>query len=1218
MDRGRSVEKEKHPRETTNIISKFSFFYIIALFKKGYTKGLEYDDVYDVLNTCRSNELGNRLEQEWQKEKTKHKKPLLFRPLLFCFGKTFITLGVIQLVVKLIITVWSPHARSKLISYFSPDQTDLTKSDAINFACIVIGLNVFSILFFHNFRLYVLALGLGVKAAVSSLLYRKSLKLNCETLSQVTVGKITTVINRDVEIFQQFVSQGNDMWIALVQTFMICYLVYNKIGIASWAGITFFFVVLPLQMYIGKLAYNYRLKCSIKTDERLEITQEVLSAIKIIKMYTWEKYFERKICDARKAELQKLHKLFYSRVLINVIGRICSRSAFFIFLMTYVWMDNTVTAETVYYILSCFEDLQTSLSNSIPSGFSKAAEVYAVIKRCEKVLNCEEMPLKCETSEIVCPQIVLSNVSVKVCGRTVLDKISIDINQGLNIVVGPVGAGKSTLLKAIMQDCEMSGNVRVLGSISYASEEPWLFPSSIKNNILFGEEYCEKRYEEILKICSLDYDLELIDGGDSTVVGDRGVNLSKGQQTRVNLARALYKNSDIYLLDDSLASLDAHVSDHIFKECIQKFLKNKICVFVTNNLDYIQEADNIIMVDDDSFSCSHNFDKKKLIDSGEYLIDNIKTEELVARAPVYHEIKNPGKVSLADYYNYVSYGGGVITFCLIMALFTAYQGASSYSEKLLSNWVTLEQNVSTLKTINLTNTPEYEQIYEERTNSLTLYSAMFAIAIVLYLVSIFTYFFFIKTASKNLHKAMLKTIMNATMKFFDNNFIGNVLTRFSKDCVTVDEYLPFVLIECLLMIFVVSGGVILLTSVNIIFLVGFFILLGVAYLIKHYCQPTGRNLQRLHVMARCPMVGHVNSSLTGLSTIRASNAQDMIIKEFDRYQDQFTSAHYMLDNSLIALSFSLELFSALFITSIIVQFLATDFGPSVGDVGLAINQAFAISEIISNGIRVIADTENLMTSVERILEYVRLEQEDKHGSFIDHWPTTGAIDFANISLNYGGKKDMLKDISFKINPKENLGIVGRTGAGKSSIISSLLRLYQINGTVTIDGIDTKIVSLKCLRSSISVIPQDPFLFSGTIRDNLDPLNKYTDDQIWQVLSELRLKQVIGDLGLVVDKGSTLSSGQKQLLCLARVILRKNKIIILDEATANVDQETDRMIHDAVWKNFAESTVITIAHRLLSVLDCDRVIVMKNGQVSECDQPQIMLQNKSSFFHSIVK
>lgn len=292
-------------------------------------------------------------------------------------------------------------------------------------------------------------------------------------------------------------------------------------------------------------------------------------------------------------------------------------------------------------------------------------------------------------------------------------------------------------------------------------------------------------------------------------------------------------------------------------------------------------------------------------------------------------------------------------------------------------------------------------------------------------------------------------------------------------------------------------------------------------------------------------------------------------------------------------------------------------GTDVGDVGLAINQSFFISALISGGVRTVFDCENLMTCVERMLEYVGLEQEEKSGIVIKDWPKNASVNFIDVSLNYS-ENNTLYNINFMMQPQEKLGIVGRTGAGKSSLISSLFRLYPFSGKITIDEVDIQKVSLNSLRSNISVIPQEPVLFTGTLRENLDPFNKYTDEQIWTVLQKVNLKTLVDNLNVRIDKGVVFSSGQKQLLCLARVILQNNKIVILDEATANVDQETDRLILETVRNHFAECTIIIIAHKLLSVLSCNNVVVLNDGRVSEYDKPEKLLKDKNSFFYSVIK
>ncbi|XP_044266944.1 probable multidrug resistance-associated protein lethal(2)03659 [Tribolium madens] len=1217
MDRDNTSTRETNPRETANIFSFLSFFYSLELFQKGYSKSLEMDDVYEVVSDCRAKELGDRLEKQWRIEENKRRKPSVCRALWACFGKTFILLGLIQFASTVVKTIWSPKALSKLISYFNPGQTDLTKQDAYYYACMVITLSLVDLIVKSNYRLAAAQLAVGIKAAVSSLLYRKSLKLSNESLSEITAGKITTITSKDLEIIETVTREGNDVWIALLQTGLICYLIYYQIGIASFAGITFFFVVLPIQALLGKMAYNLKLKCSRKCDERLEFLKEVMSAIKIIKMYTWETFFETKINNARKEELKELYKLYYTKVWILIIGNISTKLAFFIFLITYIWFGNDVSAEVVYYIASCFKDLELSLNRTIPFGISQIAEMFATTKRIESVLKSKELGPVLEYIECTEPEIILDEITVKIKDKTVLKNVSLTLHSGLHVVLGPVGSGKTTFLKTILRETGFSGEIRVFGKISFASQEPWLFPSTIKNNILFGEKYFPERYTKILKICNLNHDLNLLPEGDDTLIGDRGLNLSKGQQARVNLARALYRESDIYLLDDCLAALDAHVSDSIFQQCICKFLKNKICIFVTNNSDYSPSADNIIVLESGSAKIEKKIKLEEKIFELKAHNKNNKSEKNQVeikslKNTIYHEEKKSGKVPLRDYHQYVIYGGGLFIFCLLIGLFVATQLTASYSEKILSEWVTLQQNFTNYKKF------ETKSLSSERNNLLIIYVTAVIFSILLSLIRSFAFFFFTKKASFNIHKAMVYNILNSTMQFFDSHLIGNVLNRFSKDFATVDETIPFVVIECIIIIFEVVGSIILLTTVHYIFFLEAFIVLFVACVVKQYCQPAGRNMERVHVSARSPIIGHMSTSLEGLTTIRASNAQDVVIKEFERHQDLFSSAYLMVVTIFRALNFFMELVCVAFFGIVVLQFLVTDLDASVGDVGLVMTQSLATVTTFTIAIINIADCENLMISVERVLEYTKLQEEKKDGEIIDNWPKHGLVAFNNVSLNYGTNKQMLKNVNFAIAPKEKLGLVGRTGAGKSSIISALFRLYEIEGSVTIDNTDIKEISLKLLRSRITVIPQDPYLFLGTIRENLDPLGRHKDEEIWKLLKDLQLDSSIDNLNSQIDKGSNFSGGQKQLLCLARAVLRKSNILVLDEATANVDQETDALIEETVRKHFGDSTVIVVAHRLLSVMNCDKVVVMSDGRVSEFDEPGKLLKDRNSFFQSVIK
>nr|CAI5823654.1 unnamed protein product [Callosobruchus analis] len=485
----------------------------------------------------------------------------------------------------------------------------------------------------------------------------------------------------------------------------------------------------------------------------------------------------------------------------------------------------------------------------------------------------------------------------------------------------------------------------------------------------------------------------------------------------------------------------------------------------------------------------------------------------------------------------------------------------------------------------------------ESAKSLNLYTILLVSGTLCELVKYYLIFKFALNASYNLHKAMIKSIINAVMSFFDNYFIGNILNRFSQDLAVIDEHFPFVLSHFISTLFHVAGMIGLMATVNWKFIIPSVILILCLTVMRFLYIPTSRSLKRLEAATRSPMVGHLNSSMEGITTIRAYKAQDILCDEFDRHQDLYTSANYTSLIARKAFGFYMDFFAACFISLIIARFLFFDKDTAAGDVGLTISKATAMAMIIQMALQQWAEIENLMTSVERVLEYTNLEVENKSGLEIDSWPTKGEITYVNVNLNYAKTKErVLKNISFSVKSKQKIGIVGRTGAGKSSIIATLFRLYNFEGQIYIDDVETKTLALKFLRQHISIIPQDPIMFSGTIRANVDPLGDFTDEEIWKTLHKVHLDSHVPELECSMEDTNFrifngFSTGQRQLICLARAIIRKNKIVVLDEATANMDPDTEFLIQKTIVENFSSATVFIIAHRLHSILDCHKVRVI---------------------------
>ncbi|CAG9860113.1 unnamed protein product [Phyllotreta striolata] len=1251
MDHSEKIERRKNPRENANLFSLLSFAYIGRLYKQAYKNDLEDNDLYEVIENCESKKAGDLLEAEWDKE-FKKKSPSMTRLMWNRWGWKYVFIGCIDLTWRLIRSSLEPAAVSNLISYFKPGHSDTSKTQACCYAALVLFIQVFHSIYLHNLIIWVQGLAIEIKAAFSSLIYRKSLKLSPAALSDVSVGNIVNLVTKDVHTFRISIWIISDICTGTVEVLLICYLLYSKIGVVSMAGIVVLTLSLPIQAYLCKVVTDLKLKMAEKTDERLQNTQETLNSIKIIKMYTWEDYFYNKINFARCKELSKLFWVFYLKMVIILIGAIFSKAGFYVLLTVYIYLGYATDTSILFYILTNFKNLKSTLGHSIPNRIGKAGEFLSSFKRIAKLLKSEEInPRLKKTEKTANPMIEVTNARVCIDDKLILDNVSFKLSTGLTAVTGNVGSGKSSLLKMLVQDYPLTGGSFVRqGDISYASQDPWLFPSIIKQNILFGEEFNEARYNEVLRVCGLVYDLKLFEDGDETVLCDRGANLSRGQQARVNLARAVYKNCDIYLLDDSLTALDQTVQDYLFEECIQKFLKGKIVLLATQTPAHIKRADNVIIMENGKIKSFTTPDKiqeefteiytpveaegEKQNESDSLECD--ETSKLLGMdetycKPVYQETQKKGSVDTEVYKEYFLMGGGFLLAFLNLSLGGVTQASESYSDKLLTSWVDKQENVLNIEKnltfyTNTTDNFTYTNISStldlarnERHETFKLYTIMIVASALLDLIKTYALFDFCRRASINLHKTIIKRIINAVMTFFDKNYIGNVLNRFSQDLINVDERLPICINECYRVVFSAGGIILVIGSTNTSFLLYSAVIFIMLVLMRMAYLPAGRSLKRLDASTRSPMIGHLNASLEGLTTIRASKVENILRDEFDRHQNLHTSAHYMSANAIRAFGFFTDLICSTFMLVVFTRFIFLDADTSAGNVGLALTQVMHLGSTVQWGVREWSELENLMTSVERTLAYTKIETERKDGKTIRKWPKYGSIIFENVSMFYNDRSAVLKNLNFVVAAKQKIGVVGRTGAGKSSLIATLFRLYRIEGKILIDGVDTSIVALGFLRKGLAIIPQDPALFSGTIRSNVDPFGEHSDEQVWKALDKAHLTNSVHNLERKVGKnGEGFSVGQKQLVCLARAILSKAKIVVFDEASANLDAETDALLQESINSNFNDCTMLIVAHRLHTVIDCDKIIVMDKGEIKEFDTPANLLRNSNGLFYNMVK
>ncbi|XP_012339560.1 multidrug resistance-associated protein 4 [Apis florea] len=1363
-----NLKSKPNPREKANLLSVLLWWWTIDLFKIGYRKILQTDDLYTPLKTDRSNVLGDRLEKRWKIEmenSKKHKrKASLLRAIFRTFWWEYTVLGLMQILNEFIIRLGTPILLGGLLRYFKKSMNE-TYETALLYAagiCIATAINVITLnqAIFGAFHI-----GAKIRVATCSVVYRKALRLSKTALGETAPGKVVNLVANDVNRFDLVSIFIHHMWSAPISMLIIAYFLYTEAGYAGLIGIAAVSVVVPIQSYTGKLSSKFRLQTAIKTDERVRLMDEIISGVQVIKMYAWEKPFCALIETARKLELQVVTKSAYIRGIYMTFNLFTTRMALYATLISILLFGNELSADKVFVFSSYFNILAHTMSGMFVRGFAEIAECIVAVRRLQHFLMYEEFQDNIYTSNnftaslngsinsvskqasnktskndipyiddeidnyenlddslekrrhnglIVLASDLLENTAnlmgekkhssmpieeinaIKMMNLTAkwepsqsentLESVNLEMQKGkIYAVIGMVGAGKSSFLSAILGEIDITGgHVKVNGSLSYAGQEAWVFGSTIRQNILFGQSYDRHRYQKVIKACSLSRDFKQFPQGDQTVVGERGSSLSGGQKARINLARSLYRQADIYLLDDPLSAVDTHVSKHLFEECMQRYLAGKTRILATHQLQYVKNVDAIILIDQGKVTVFSNFQDllKQRPEYAELLAAESETNEdsslekstmrrqfssssTRSRTPEAssggtddeEEDEDPqglndglegtsrGTVKGSLFIKYFQTGANLCLAFTLLLLFISTQFIASLNDYFVPILVSAEETrhyyLIQAKS-NITNDTLIENL---DISSMYKYLYVYTIIVVgIFCIGITRSLSFYKVCilcSQKLHDMAFSALIRTGMRFFDINPSGRILNRFSKDMGAIDELLPKAILDAGQICMMMVGSLTVSCIINPLFLIPIVFLGTVFYWIRKVFLKTSKNIKRMEGITRSPVFTHLNATLNGLSTIRAYCAQDILKKEFDKLQDVHTSTVYMYVTASTAFGFSLDVFCFIFISVVTFSFLLLEQSFSGGEVGLAITQVMAMTGMIQWGMRQNAEVANQLMSVERVLEYTQVIPEPNlrdRGKFAKktekqvalpanapkNWPTDGMIKFRSVYLKYVEEDPpVLKGLNLVINPGEKIGIVGRTGAGKSSLIAALFRLTKIEGVLEIDGIDTGSICLEDLRRNISIIPQDPVLFSGTLRRNLDPFNEFTDKAIWEVLEEVELKDAVVTTGTglenrVLDRGSNYSVGQKQLVCLARAILRNNKILMLDEATANVDPQTDALIQHTIRKKFAKCTVLTIAHRLNTIMDSDKVLVMDKGRMAEFDHPYILLQNSYSQFKSLVK
>lgn len=1207
-----------------------------------------------------------------------------------------------------------------------------------------------------------------------------------------SVGEVVNFLSSDSSRIIESIRFGWWLILAPISLFALMGILCSYIGAYALIGMLVLFLQMPIQLFVGSKIGAVRERAVALTDERVMIMNDILSSIKTVKLYCWEDSFADQVASIRAREGAELATTATIKYLNVAISFFSPTLATMLSLSVYFGAGkHEVNSYLVFTVASLFNASSAPLAclpmaiANIAQGFIGMSRLQSLMRqddlRDTRILNMSRDPLvRVKDATFTFDydpdvegqlggvddhdSVSLRNASPSEDGNSgfTLQRVNLNIDRPgkLVAIVGKVGSGKSCYLSAIAGMLPaQEGRVEVNGDISFLTQGGLLVNSTVRENILFGLPYNEEHYQRTCEACELAADFKNLDRGDQTEVGEKGATLSGGQKARVGLARAVYADRAIYLLDDPLSAVDSRVGARIFQKCLKGALANKIIILVTNQPQYLPGCDEIIVLDGGrqvahgtydeikveedfasllnlqteqkkdgasssaavassstlesahaSFSGSNmasssamtvpgsskmaiNMGAQKLVevDDPVLLSDDEEPPQLplsssldelnrakesqrsLSHIPVVGgtnsahssmkdrstrdvfdnqlsltedvagSFKNVGVTSMVPVhvaasaeddvreratmmededsssegvglgtFAYYCFASGTLAPCLVALFFIVVQ----------LNRVAVDGYLSFLCYAAPVNSPL--RATWNMTYLLLLYAA-FVIVFLFMLMGRAAAFARVATSSAtSIHNVVFAKVLKAPLSFFETNPLGRILNRFSRDLDIVDGRLPDFFIDAV--VFVIHCiSIIIVICVIIPWFTFLLLLMCVAFwMLITYYQRTARELKRLDAVSSSPIFAHLSVSIAGIATIRAYQAQERFRQDNKDKINTNTRAYYAFEAVTNWVGLCLDLLAAA-ISTFVGLLTISNSNPEYA--GLVLTYSLMMTAAFQYAVRTSTETENLLVAVQRLKEYAdNLSTEGIRDHYprppVD-WPSAGQIIFKDVVVKY--RPDLppvLKRVNFTINPREKVGIVGRTGAGKSTLIQVLFRLIEpAGGDILIDGVSIINLDLPDLRRKLACIPQDPVLFVGNIRSNLDPFNEHDDSALWDALDRVHMKRMVEAMpesinSPIVEGGVNFSLGQRQLICIARAILRGARILIMDEATAAIDMESDQLIQTTVRSSFAEVTVLTIAHRLATIMDYDRIMVVADGGIAEFDNPQTLLANPDSIFYSM--
>eukprot|EP01040_Poterioochromonas_malhamensis_P005555 gene5555-5971_t len=1416
-----SKKFEKSFEDKSSWFSYVFFLYLNPIFEKG--DQLEHVDLGATSLQDRCDYLHERFQKFWQLERQlAPEKRSLWKVLWRTSGYERLFLGLLLYTIYQAESFGPIIILNLLVKYFQGNQ-DLNDTELGVLVALIFVLPMTASIFAAHSNAIFAHIGMQFRNILINMIYRKSLRLSPAARQVSSTGQIINMFSNDTTQLQRFLYFFNNMALALPTIAVCLWLIYQQMEVATFVGLGLILIIMPLNGVIFGGLNMLRRKKVLITDIRVKLMNEILSGIRIIKYYAWEKAFSEKVSLVRDKELDLLKiSAYIVAIAFTIILQAVPVFLPVLIFFTYVQLGNTLDAARAFTSIALFNLMQMPFI-FLPMGLSQYSQSLVSCKRILEFLDADELVPYVDSSKgengVVIEmtganlgwvleneiagnstlkdskitleaiethasksnskaattslegkkyaklekgegdaeaaegkdndeddieladmknkeaQAILDEEAKGLVNRSIntLRSASFQVKQGeLVAVIGSVGSGKSSILAALLGEMHLnSGFVRVHGEIAFCDQRPWILNDTVQGNILFGKPYDEHKFDRALFAANLEDDIKVLPGGINTQIGERGINLSGGQKARVALARAVYQDSDIYLLDDPLSAVDAHVGQFLFQECIKKALKGKTRILVTHHVHFLPQCDKIVILHEGEVRFFGNHEDliksgldlssfvKKKEEQGEEggeedemkegdeleesnsekanlnhdLLKRIEGEEevesqrigtdgneanerqnIVADAALVEvslqepsasrrsegeggrerkpsvssskrdaqavakaaaderkkdnrsadlmtkEERKTGDVEWSIYSYYIK-AGGVFWFSSMGFFVILGQLFGLLASYWLQWW----------GTISVRRDDQGDPLGTKRNMYyLNIYAALSAVSLVAYCFRSVILAKHRLGTSKILHDGLIRATLEAPVAFFDTTPIGRILNRFSSDLVVVDEELTQTISQFSNCVAQVLGSIgAIAGSTKGTFLVVFVPLMYIYNRFQQYFRSGNTTVARLESVSRSPIYADFSQALAGVNSIRAYKQETRFIEKLETALNTNSVANIFQQLSTQWLSIRLD-----FIGSIISFFIAllavtaTDFIPA-GFVAVGLSYSFQLTSYLKFLVRVSATGEAQMNSVERIKFYMdNIAKEGLPDREIDPktipttWPEKGTIVAKNLEMRYRDGPLVLKGIDFSIEGKEKIGVAGRTGSGKSSLMVALFRIQELaGGSLSIDNIDISTVPLDVLRKKLGIIPQDPVMFSASIRFNLDPFREFKDEDLWNVLDSVNIKEHVLSLPKKLEEevsegGDNFSAGQRQLICIARAILRKPKILVLDEATASIDNETDNLIQSMIRKEFTQCTVLTIAHRLNTIIDSDRVMVLDQGKLMELASPKELLEKSDGMFKGL--